>query len=129
MKLIFADEAWEDYLYWQKQDKRIVERINKLIRETQREPFAGVGKPEPLKHALSGFWSRRTTDEHRMVYHVENDALMIAQLRFHYCGSRACLAFSFIVRPHPQNTNSLLFSKDLIHHAMLDIDAARKNAD
>ncbi len=84
MKLIFADEAWEDYLYWQKQDGRMVERINKLIRETQREPFTGVGKPEPLKHALAGFWSRRTTDEHRMVYRVENDALMIAQLHFHY---------------------------------------------
>ena len=84
MKLIFADEAWADYLYRQKQDKRMVDRINKLIREIQREPFTGVGKPEPLKHALSGFWSRRITDEHRMVYRVENDALMIAQLRFHY---------------------------------------------
>ena len=84
MKLIFADDAWDDSLYWQKQDTRMVERINKLIRETQREPFAGVGKPEPLKHALSGYWSRRINDEHRMVYHVEGDALMIAQLRFHY---------------------------------------------
>lgn len=84
MKLIFADDAWDDYVYWQKQDKRMVEGINKLIRETQREPFAGVGKPEPLKHALSGYWSRRINDEHRMVYRVEGDALMIAQLRFHY---------------------------------------------
>ena len=84
MKLIFADEAWEDYLQWQKQDKRMVERINKLIRETLREPFAGVGKPEPLKHALSGFWSRRIIDEHHMAYRIENNALMIAQLRFHY---------------------------------------------
>lgn len=84
MKLIFADEAWEDYLYWQKQDKRMVERINKLIRETQRDPFTGVGKPEPLKHALSGFWSRRITGEHRMIYCVAKDALEIAQLRFHY---------------------------------------------
>jgi len=62
----------------------MVERINKLIRETQRAPFIGVGKPEPLKHALSGFWSRRITDEHRMVYRVEGDQLQIAQLRFHY---------------------------------------------
>ena len=62
----------------------MVERINKLIRETQSEPFAGVGKPEALKHALSGFWSRRVTDEHHMVYRIEGDALMIAQLRFHY---------------------------------------------
>ncbi|MCK6390191.1 MAG: Txe/YoeB family addiction module toxin [Azonexus sp.] len=84
MKLIFAEEAWEDYQYWQKQDRRMVERINKLIRETQREPFEGVGKPEALKHALSGFWSRRITDEHRMVYRVEDDDLLIAQLRFHY---------------------------------------------
>ena len=84
MKLIFADDAGDDYVYWQKQDKRMVERINKLIRETQREPFAGVGKPEPLKHALSGYWSRRINDEHRMVYRVEGDASMIAQLRFHY---------------------------------------------
>ncbi len=84
MKLIFAEEAWEDYLYWQMQDRRMVDRINKLIRETQREPFEGVGKPEALKHALSGFWSRRMTDEHRMVYRVEGDALLIAQLRFHF---------------------------------------------
>lgn len=84
MRLIFADQAWEDYLFWQKQDKRMVERINKLIQETQREPFSGVGKPEALKHALSGYWSRRITDEHRMVYRVEKNALEIAQLRFHY---------------------------------------------
>ena len=84
MKLIFADNAWDDYVFWQKQDKRMVERINKLIRETQREPFAGVGKPEPLKHALSGYWSRRINDEHRMVYRIEGDALMIAQLCFHH---------------------------------------------
>ena len=66
MQLIFADEAWEDYAYWQKQDKKMIERINKLISEVQRDPFAGVRKPEPLKHALSGFWSRRINDEHRM---------------------------------------------------------------
>ncbi len=84
MKLIFAEEAWEDYLYWQNQDRRMLERINKLIRETQREPFEGIGKPEALKHALSGFWSRRITDEHRMVYRVEGNDLLIAQLRFHY---------------------------------------------
>jgi toxin YoeB len=84
MKLVFADEAWEDYLYWQKHDKRMVERINKLVQETQRDPYAGIGKPEALKHALSGYWSRRITDEHRMVYQVEGKALLIAQLRFHY---------------------------------------------
>ena len=84
MKPTFSDEAWEDHLYWQKQDPRMVERINKLIKEVQRDPFLGVGKPEPLKHALSGFWSRRITDEHRMVYRVTEDELEIAQLRFHY---------------------------------------------
>lgn len=84
MKLIFSDEAWEDYLFWQQQDKRMLERINKLIKEVQREPFAGIGKPEPLKHALAGYWSRRVTDEHRMVYKIESDSMLIAQLRYHY---------------------------------------------
>lgn len=84
MKLIFSDEAWDDYLHWQKQDRKLVERINKLIQEVKREPFSGVGKPEPLKHALAGFWSRRITDEHRMVYRIEGDLLQLAQLRYHY---------------------------------------------
>jgi toxin YoeB len=84
VKLIFADEAWEDYLYWQKQDKKMVERINKLIAEVKREPFSGVGKPEQLKHALSGYWSRRINDEHRMVYKIEGGSLLLAQLRYHY---------------------------------------------
>ena len=84
MKLVFAQEAWDDYLSWQKHDKRMLEHINKLITEVQRDPFAGVGKPEPLKHALAGFWSRRINDEHRMVYKIEGGALLLAQLRFHY---------------------------------------------
>ena len=84
MKPVFAEQAWDEYLYWQQQDKRMVKRINELIREAAREPFAGIGKPEPLKHALSGFWSRRITDEHRMAYKPEKDALLIAQLRYHY---------------------------------------------
>jgi toxin YoeB len=84
VKLIFADAAWEDYLYWQKQDPRMTERIHKLIQATQREPFAGIGKPERLKHALAGFWSRRITDEHRMVYKIDGEALWLAQLRYHY---------------------------------------------
>lgn len=84
MRLIFSDAAGEDYLYWQQQDRRMVERINRLIHAIKREPFAGVGKPEPLKHALAGFWSRRITDEHRVVYRIEADALLIAQLRYHY---------------------------------------------
>ncbi len=84
MKLVFAEPAWQDYLYWQQQDKLMLLRINQLIQEIQREPFAGVGKPEPLKHALSGFWSRRINDEHRIVYIVEADSLLVAQLRYHY---------------------------------------------
>lgn len=84
MKLIFSDAAWEDYLYWQAQDKRMVVRINKLIKEVQREPFVGIGKPEPLKHALAGYWSRRITDEQRMVYKVDGDSMLLAQLRYHY---------------------------------------------
>lgn len=84
MRLAFAEAAWDDYLYWQQQDRRMVERINKLIRETQREPFSGIGKPEPLRHALAGYWSRRITDEHRMVYKIDGDSLLVAQLRYHY---------------------------------------------
>lgn len=84
MKLVFAELAWEDYLYWQKQDRKLVERINKLIEATSRDPYVGIGKPEPLKHALSGFWSRRIDDEHRMVYRVTDHQLEIAQLRFYY---------------------------------------------
>ena len=84
MKLIFAERAWEDYLYWQKTDKKILKRINSLIKEIQRDPFEGVGKPEPLKHALSGYWSRRTNDEHRIVYKIYDSSLLVAQLRHHY---------------------------------------------
>ena len=84
MRLIFADAAWEDYLYWHEQDKRMVVRINKLIKETMRDPSEGFGKPEPLKHSLAGFWSRRIDEEHRMVYTLDADALMLAQLRYHY---------------------------------------------
>lgn len=84
MKLVFAEKAWEDYLYWQKTDKKILKRINTLIKDIIREPFEGIGKPEPLKHALSGYWSRRINDEHRIVYKVQDDSLLIAQLRYHY---------------------------------------------
>ena len=84
MKLVFAEQAWEDYLWWQRQDKQTVKRINDLIRATAHDPFSGIGKPEPLKHALAGYGSRRITDEHRMVYRAEKNALLIAQLRYHY---------------------------------------------
>jgi toxin YoeB len=84
MRLIFAPEAWEDYLYWQEADKQAVRRIYLLVKDAMRTPFSGIGKPEPLRYALSGFWSRRITEEHRMVYKVEKGDLMIAQLRYHY---------------------------------------------
>lgn len=84
MKLIFSEQAWEDYLYWQKTDKQLLKRINMLIKDIKREPFEGIGKPEPLKHALSGYWSRRINDEHRFIYKVNEDSLLIAQLRYHY---------------------------------------------
>jgi len=84
VKLIFSERAWEDYLFWQHTDRKILQRINTLIKEIQRTPFEGIGKPEPLKHSLSGYWSRRITDEHRIVYKVEADSLFLAQLRYHY---------------------------------------------
>jgi len=84
MKLIFAEQAWEDYLYWQKTDKKLLERINTLIKDIVRSPFAGIGKPEPLKNALSGYWSRRINDEHRIVYKMVDGSVFIAQLRYHY---------------------------------------------
>jgi len=84
LKLIFSDNAWEDYLCWQKTDKKILRRINTLIKEIKRNPFEGVGKPEPLKHALSGYWSRRINEEHRLAYKVSADSILLAQLRYHY---------------------------------------------
>ncbi len=84
MRYIFSDRAWEDYLFWQKTDKRILKRVNKLFKEITRDPFKGTGKPEPLKYALSGYWSRRITESDRIVYKLENDSLYIAQLRYHY---------------------------------------------
>ena len=84
MRLIFADQAWDDYLFWQQTDPRIIRRINELIKDAMRHPFEGLGKPEPLRHALAGYWSRRITDEHRMVYKATGEDLLIAQLRYHY---------------------------------------------
>ncbi len=84
MKLVFSDNAWSDYLEWQRTDKKILKRINDLSKDTKRNPTTGIGKPEPLKHGLRGFWSRRITDEHRMVYRFTSDTIEIAQLKFHY---------------------------------------------
>ncbi|WP_158988886.1 Txe/YoeB family addiction module toxin [Mucilaginibacter sp. L196] len=84
MKIIFIDTAWEDYLYWQGTDKSMLKKINTLIKEVERMPFEGSGKPEPLKHNLAGWWSRRINLEHRLVYKVENDSIVILQCRYHY---------------------------------------------
>ena len=84
MKLIFDEQVWSDYQYWIKTDKKILKRINLLIRNIQRTPFKGIGDPEPLKYNWSGFWSRRITKEHRLVYAVKSNSILIAQCRFHY---------------------------------------------
>ena len=84
MSLVFSPQAWEDYQHWLQTDKKMIRRINELIKDTVRSHYDGIGKPEPLKHALAGFWSRRITDEHRMFYRIDEKNLEIAQLRFHY---------------------------------------------
>ena len=83
-KLIFSDEAWEDYLYWQDTDRSVVRRIHQLIKDIRRNPYGGIGKPEPLKYQLAGWWSRRIDSEHRIVYRVTEQAVEIANLRSHY---------------------------------------------
>lgn len=84
MTLVFVEESWEDYLYWQKADKRILKRINALLKDIQRHPFEGPGKPEPLKYKYSGFWSRRVDQEHSLIYQVRDDSIIIPKCRFHY---------------------------------------------
>lgn len=84
MKLSFMPEAWQHYLYFQDTDKRVVKKINELIRDAMRTPFEGLGKPEPLKGNLSGYWSRRITDEHRLVYAVSKDEFTVITCRHHY---------------------------------------------
>lgn len=84
MKMISAEQAWEGYLYWQKTDKKLLERINTRIKDISRTPFSGIGKPEPLQNALSGYWSRCINDEHRIIYKIVDGSILIAQLRYHY---------------------------------------------
>ncbi len=84
MKLIFSEQAWDDYLYWQAHDPKLLSRLNGLIKECSRTPLQGTGKPEPLRGALSGWWSRRLNQEHRLVYKPTEDGLLIAQCRYHY---------------------------------------------
>ena len=84
MVVTFSENAWEDYLYWQKTNRKNLQKINKLIKDIQRQPFEGIGKPEPLKYDLSGFWSRRIDQEHRLVYQVTDNGLLIYACRYHY---------------------------------------------
>ncbi len=84
MKLLFSEHGWDDYLYWQRSNRATLRRINALIKDIQRDPRRGIGKPEALRHGLSGFWSRRINEEHRIVYKVDGDTVLIAQLRYHY---------------------------------------------
>ena len=84
MRLLFSGQGWEDYLWWQARDRKTLERINALIKDASRNPFQGVGKPEPLRGDLSGWWSRRITQEHRLVYRAMDGTLQIAQCRYHY---------------------------------------------
>lgn len=84
MKYIFVDESWEDYLFWQKTDKKIVASINELLKNISRNQFSGIGKPEPLKYKYKGYWSRRIDNEHRLIYKVREGEILIAKCRFHY---------------------------------------------
>ncbi len=84
MKYVFVDESWEDYVYWQETDKKIVRRINDLLKDISRNPFSGLGKPEPLKYKYQGYWSRRINEEHRLIYQVRGNEVLIAKCRYHY---------------------------------------------
>jgi len=84
MKYIFVHESWDDYLYWQKTDKKKLKRINDLLKDISRHPFEGIGNPEPLKYKYAGFWSRRIDDQHRLIYQMRDEEILIAKCRFHY---------------------------------------------
>ena len=84
MKKFWDDEAWEDYLYWQSQDKKTLRRINQLLKDIDRHPFEGIGKPEPLKHDMQGYWSRRIDDTNRLIYRIRENRIEISQCRTHY---------------------------------------------
>lgn len=84
MAIKFTDHAWEDYLHWQQHDKTLLKRLNELIKAVQRDPYHGIGKPEPLKHGLAGCWSRRINEEHRLVYLIEDGDIVVVQCRYHY---------------------------------------------
>ena len=93
MNIQFTAHGWKDYLYWQSKDKTVIKRINQLIKDILRSPYEGIGKPEPLKFDLTGFWSRRITREHRLVYMIRNDVLIVLQCRYHYDSTAATQDF------------------------------------
>ncbi len=84
MRLVFTSHGWEDYLHWQSADRQVLRRVNRLLEDCLRDPFDGIGKPEQLQHALAGAWSRRITEEHRLVYLVDGEDLVVLQVRYHY---------------------------------------------
>ncbi len=84
MNIQFSSRGFEDYIYWQTFDRKMLKKVNELLKDISRNHYEGIGKPEPLKHALSGYWSRRITDEHRLVYKVDGDVIKVAQARYHY---------------------------------------------
>jgi len=84
VKYIFVDESWDDYLFWQETDKKMLQRINDLLKDISRNPFSGIIKPEPLKYKYKGFWSRRINEEHRLIYQFRDGEILIAKCRFHY---------------------------------------------
>lgn len=84
MIISFVEKSWEEYNFWQREDKQVFKKLQRLIKETIRDPFGGIGKPEPLKNNLNGYWSKRVTDEHRLVYKIEQNQLIIISCRFHY---------------------------------------------
>ena len=84
MKYVFVDESWEDYVYWQETDKKMARRINELLKDISRNPFSGIGKPEPLKYKYRGFWSRRINEEHHLIYQVRENEVLIVKCRYHY---------------------------------------------
>ena len=84
MKILFDEQGWQDYLFWLESDRKIVRKINGIIKDITREPFSGIGKPEPLKHDLAGYWSRRIDSQHRLIYQIKGDIITIIQCRLHY---------------------------------------------
>lgn len=84
MKYVFVEESWEDYMYWPKNDKKLLKRLNILLNDISRSPFSGIGKPEALKYKYKGYWSRRINAEHRLIYTIKDDSIIIAKCRFHY---------------------------------------------